>query len=57
MAKRIDIITRDFIWGSSDEGRKLHGVKWDQVCAPRNMGGLGIRKISEMNVALLGKWH
>ena len=26
------------------------------VCAPISSGGLGIRKISLFNIALLGKW-
>ena len=31
-------------------------VKWATVCAPISLGGLGIRKISLFNIALLGKW-
>lgn len=33
--------------------RRLHGMKWEVICGPRNQGGLGIRMSSEMNQALL----
>ena len=41
---------------SSDLNPKIHLVKWAYVCAPISSGGLGIRKISLFNEALLGKW-
>ena len=33
-----------------------HLVGWDMVCTPNANGGLGIRKITTFNKALLGKW-
>ena len=44
-------IQRDFLWGES----KVHLVGWDKVCAPKVNGGLGIRKLTTFNKALLGK--
>ena len=35
---------------------KTHLVGWDKVCAPIANGGLGIRKLTTFNKALLGKW-
>ena len=35
---------------------KFHLVGWDKVCVPITNGGLGIRKLSTFNKALLGKW-
>ena len=37
---------------------KSHLVGWDKLCAPMAManGGLGIRKLTTFNKALLGKW-
>ncbi|KAG7559744.1 Ribonuclease H-like superfamily [Arabidopsis thaliana x Arabidopsis arenosa] len=52
---KLDKAARDFIWGSSGEGRKLHLVSWKNVCLPKKDGGLGIRTACEMNKALLAK--
>ena len=45
-------IERDFLWGDS----KTHLVGWNKVCAPLEIGGLGVRKLTTFNKALLGKW-
>ena len=37
--------------------RKVHLVKWEVVCGDKEKGGLGIRKLTLMNKALLGKWN
>ena len=34
---------------------KTHLVGWDKVCAPLENGGLGVRKLTTFNKALLGK--
>ncbi|RVW95793.1 hypothetical protein CK203_025699 [Vitis vinifera] len=34
----------------------IHLVKWEAVCADKEKGGLGLRKITLLNKALLGKW-
>ena len=31
-------------------------MDWDSVCLSREEGGLGVRKLREFNVGLLGKW-
>ena len=51
MANKIEKLQRDFLWGNS----KTHLVGWDKVCAPIAIGGLGIRKLTTFNKALLGK--
>ncbi|RVW90164.1 putative mitochondrial protein [Vitis vinifera] len=38
------------------EGKRDHLVRWEAVCKPRIIGGLGIGKIPLRNRALLGKW-
>lgn len=53
---RIGKAHRNFPWNDSSENRKYHPVNWNQVCKPVDCGGLGIRPISDMNKALLGKW-
>ena len=50
VANKIEKIQRDFLWGDS----KLHLVGWNKICAPIANGGLGIRKLTTFNKALLG---
>ncbi|KAK1286517.1 hypothetical protein QJS10_CPB20g01045 [Acorus calamus] len=55
--QRLESIRRRFLWsGANKEVSKPHLVKWEFVCLPKTMGGLGVRKLKEMNLALLSKW-
>lgn len=49
-------LMRDFLWGTSDGGRRIAWVKWIDICQPKNVGGLGIKDIDLFNRSLLGKW-
>ena len=44
-----------FFFGSDDH-RKIHWVDWNTVCGSKEVGGLGVRRIREFNLALLGRW-
>ncbi|CAA0823412.1 Unknown protein [Striga hermonthica] len=52
--QQIDSIIKRIIWKYRD-GRGLHLVNWETVATPRRLGGLGIRKARQMNIAMLGK--
>ena len=56
VARRIECIQRNFLWGEMGEEHKFHLVAWDRICTPIQQGGLGVRKIIPFNLALLGKW-
>ncbi|XVF37078.1 hypothetical protein REPUB_Repub19eG0114600 [Reevesia pubescens] len=55
--KEIDVIRRDFLWGSTEGKIKFSRVAWDKVCVPKSKRGLGVINLDLKNVALLGKWH
>uniref|UniRef100_A0A2N9ERP6 Reverse transcriptase domain-containing protein n=1 Tax=Fagus sylvatica TaxID=28930 RepID=A0A2N9ERP6_FAGSY len=39
VAKRIESLQRNFLWGGMGEEQKLHLVAWDKVCSPIPQGG------------------
>ncbi|XP_028246783.1 uncharacterized protein LOC114424118 [Glycine soja] len=49
-------IQRRFLWGGDQDQVKITWVKWDTVCLPKEVGGLGIKDINFFNLSLLGKW-
>src|ERR1044072_7229000 len=51
----VDRRARDFIWGSKPGSRKWHTLNWSHLASPKELGGLGIRDASNVNLALLGK--
>ena len=51
----INKIQRAFIWGDEDGNRKYHAIRWDLVTLPKALGGLGIRRLVNMNKACLMK--
>ena len=42
--------------GGGEDVGKISWVKWDSVCLPKEEGSLGVRRLEEFNLALLGKW-
>ncbi|RVX10927.1 putative ribonuclease H protein [Vitis vinifera] len=56
VARRLEKLHRDFLWGRGNLEKKAHLVNWEVVCADKENGGLGLRKLALLNKALLGKW-
>lgn len=44
-----------FWWGQEEGKRKMHWKKWDDLCKPKCLGGLGFRNLISFNKALLAK--
>ena len=52
---QMDATIRNFWWGHDSNSRKLHLVGWDGICNAKGKGGLGFRKFSTLNQAMLAK--
>ena len=35
---------------------KVAWIKWDAICLQSENGGLGVKRLKEFNISLLGKW-
>ncbi len=56
VTKEIDKIRRGFFWKGKRLTNGFHClVNWNQICRPKQLGGLGVRRITDMNAALLMK--
>ncbi|KAL0285509.1 UNVERIFIED_CONTAM: hypothetical protein Sangu_2776500 [Sesamum angustifolium] len=52
---KMDSTLRKFWWGARQDKKFLALKCWDDICAPKNLGGLGFRKMWEFNKALVSK--
>ncbi|KAM2637494.1 hypothetical protein EV1_021984 [Malus domestica] len=55
VCEELDKVNRDFLWGDTDQKKKVHLCQWSMVCKPKSKGGLGIKRACVMNQALLAK--
>uniref|UniRef100_A0A2N9H633 CCHC-type domain-containing protein n=1 Tax=Fagus sylvatica TaxID=28930 RepID=A0A2N9H633_FAGSY len=55
VCSELDKLNRNFLWGSTDEKKKMHMVGWSKVCRAKKLGGLGIYATKPRNIALLSK--
>jgi hypothetical protein len=54
--KALDRAFKNFLWGfPPKKTRNLSLKAWDSICTPKALGGLGIRKMREVNLALISK--
>jgi len=51
----IESIFKRFICGGLRIIKKIVWIKWDDICVPKEDGGLGVRRLREFNLSLLGK--
>jgi len=45
-----------FFWEGGEDVRKISWIKWDNICLQIENGGLGVKRLNEFNISLLGKW-
>ncbi|GJX53244.1 RNA-directed DNA polymerase, eukaryota, reverse transcriptase zinc-binding domain protein [Tanacetum coccineum] len=55
--KQLERIRANFFWGGDRDNKKMSWVRWDQILASKNNGGLGVRSLKAFNLALLQKWR
>jgi len=49
--KQVALWVRNFIWSGNIAARKLVTVSWNKLCSPFDEGGLGLRRLREINRA------
>ena len=54
--KQMDTIRSQFFWRGDSEKFKYHMMKWENVCLPKDFGGLGITNTRIFNESILMKW-
>lgn len=52
----IESLFNKFFWGGSEDHRKISWIGWKTICSRKEYGGLGVRRMKDFNLALLGKW-
>ena len=55
VCSNLDKLNRDFLWGSTNERKKMHMVSRDKVCRPKDLGGLSLYSTKARNLTLLAK--
>ena len=55
VCNNIDKLVRRFIWEHTESRGGIHLLNWDTVTLNKDQGGLGIRSIRSMNLAMLAK--
>jgi hypothetical protein len=53
---KMDYLRSRFFWQSDQEKKKYRLTKWNILCQPKDIGGLGIKNIDIQNKCLLSKW-
>ena len=55
LLKNLEKCIKNFLWNGDVKAKKLISVKWDLCCDPLDEGGVGLKKLSLLNKALLSK--
>ncbi|GKA19575.1 RNA-directed DNA polymerase, eukaryota [Tanacetum coccineum] len=52
----LEYVRRRFFWGINENEKKIIWVNWKKVCVSKIRGGLGLGRLKDKNMSLLGKW-
>lgn len=55
MAKNFESKLRNFLWKDKESDKKIALIKWENLCKPKECGGLGIKNPQRKNEALGAK--
>ena len=56
VCKDIELMLNSFLWGNQGGRHKgLKWMRWEHLCKPKPMGGLGFKKLHDFNLSMLCK--
>ena len=55
LCNNIDKKIRQFIWEGSQDNRRIHLIRWETMMEKKEIGGLGVGGIRNMNLAFMAK--
>nr|KYP63364.1 Putative ribonuclease H protein At1g65750 family [Cajanus cajan] len=55
LCDEVDKICKRFLWGDGNRIHHPHAINWKTICLPKANGGLGLRKMRDMNNAFMMK--
>lgn len=56
LCRELEIMMNSFWWGSKhNRGGGINWLRWDTLCKPKLVGGMGFKKLYYFNLAMLGK--
>ena len=42
LCNEIEALIHNFFWGQRGDNKKIHWVKWSDLCKPKTQGGMGV---------------